>query len=219
MAVIESGVNIVLDVINAMGYPGIFLLMTLESLCIPIPSEVIITFGGTLVVMGGSLAIFGNPALGVLAVALVGTLGCAVGSLIAYYIGYKGGRPLILRYGRWIRLNEGHLDRTERWFLKYGDLAVFGSRLLPIVRTFISLPAGMAKMDVKRFMVISSIGSFIWCLGLAYVGVVLGQNWTVMTSIFRQLDILVILVAAVLLVWFILQRRKGHRSRDGDVQE
>lgn len=217
MAIVTAVANIVLDIISALGYPGIFFLMTLESMCFPIPSEAVVTFAGTLVGMGGSLSIMGDPLLGVLAVTIVSTLGCTFGSVIAYYIGLKGGRPFILRYGRYVLLNENHLDYTEKWFCKYGNWAVFGSRLLPVVRTFISLPAGMAKMDFKNFVILSTIGSFIWCLALAYLGLILGQHWDVVMDFFGQLDILIVVAAVIVLVWFIFQRRKSGKKHTDEV--
>ncbi len=150
------------------GYAAIFLLMTLESACIPIPSEVTMPVGGLLAAEGS---------LNLWVVGLVGAVANLVGSLIAYGVGAALSRPVILRFGRYVRLREHDLDRATAWFDRYGGRAVFWSRLLPVVRTFISLPAGTARMELGRFSLYSFLGSLSWSLGLAYGGYVLGRNW------------------------------------------
>ena len=208
---IEWGVELIMGILEFLGLPGVFVLMTIESTCIPVPSEIILPFAGALVYMD-RLSIFGDPLLDTLMVALAGTFGCTAGSIIAYYIGILGGRPFVIRYGRYIRLNEGHLELAERWFEKYGDWAVFGSRLLPIIRTFISLPAGMARMPFKRFVVLSTLGSFPWCLALAYVGLVLGENWHAVEALYRPLEVVVVLAAVALVAYYLYKRHQERRS-------
>ena len=208
---IEWGVELIMGILEFLGLPGVFVLMTIESTCIPVPSEIILPFAGALVYMD-RLSIFGDPLLDTLMVALAGTFGCTAGSIIAYYIGILGGRPFVIRYGRYIRLNEGHLELAERWFEKYGDWAVFGSRLLPIIRTFISLPAGMARMPFKRFVVLSTLGSFPWCLALAYVGLVLGENWHAVEGLYRPLEVVVVLAAVALVAYYLYKRHQERRS-------
>jgi membrane protein DedA with SNARE-associated domain len=211
-------VQVIMDLILFLGIPGIVGLMALESMCLPVPSEVVLPFAGALVAMG-KLVIFNNPIIDTFIVALAGTLGCTIGSVIAYYIGLKGGRPLVLRYGKYILLNEKHLDTTEKWFNKYGDWAIFGSRLLPVVRTFISLPAGMAKMNFKRFVVLTTVGSFPWCLALAYIGLELGQNWAAIESLYRPLEIAVVIGVAALAVYYLWKRYTSKRHVPPSDQE
>ena len=165
--IIETLSNFIIAVIEQLGYGGIFVGMTLESTGLPIPSEIVMTFAGY-VVWTGRLTLIG--------VTLAGTLGCLAGSLIAYYIGLWGGRPLLERYGKYVLIRKSELDRAQKWFEKYGDRAVFVSRLLPIVRTFISFPAGIAHMDVTKFSIYAVLGSLPWCFALAYVGVMLGPH-------------------------------------------
>ncbi|HSB74192.1 MAG TPA: DedA family protein, partial [Terriglobales bacterium] len=155
-------------VISSGGYLGIAILMAIESACIPLPSEIIMPFSGYLVYMGRFKLLW---------VATVGALGCNLGSAIAYAVGYYGGRPLVEKYGSYILLSRHELDWADRFFARYGNITVFVSRLLPVVRTFIALPAGVARMNQPKFHFYTFIGSWPWCLGLAYVGMKLGQRW------------------------------------------
>src|SRR5258707_4910731 len=156
------------SVISATGYAGVMLLMAIESACIPLPSELIMPFAGYLVFTGRFKLLWVAPA---------GALGCNVGSVIAYEIGCYGGRPLVERYGRWILMGKRELDWADRFFARWGYLAVFVGRLLPVIRTFIVLPAGIARMPRGRFYLYKFFGSLPWCLGLAYFGVKLGGEW------------------------------------------
>lgn len=200
MGIIEWGIFFIKDLILTSGYPGVFILMALESACVPIPSEIVLPFAGWLVYDGQFDLVFA---------ALAGTFGCLAGSVLAYLVGLYGGRKLVLRYGRYVFLSEKSLDASERWFRKYGDSAVFFSRLLPIIRTFISLPAGMAKMNLARFSVLTFVGSLPWCFALTYVGYALGPNWESITGIFEGLDILIVLGVVIILVWYLWRRRKN----------
>ncbi|WP_284286528.1 DedA family protein [Alicyclobacillus fastidiosus] len=168
MTEVERLAHGITSLIQIYGYIGIFLAMVLESACIPLPSEVIMPFGGYLVVLG-HLNFWG--------VVICGTLGNLVGSLIAYLIGRYGGRVLILKYGRFIRLSEHHLKMAENWFTKRGQSAVLIGRVLPIVRTFISLPAGVAQMPVVQFSSYTLIGSLPWVYMLTWSGTALGKGW------------------------------------------
>ncbi len=200
MDFIGSVMQFVLSIISQIGYVGIAALMALESMGIPMPSEITMPFSGW-------LAYNGTFELGL--VIIVGTLGSAAGSALAYWIGLKGGRPAVRRYGRYVMLSERHLDTMEIWFKKYGDLAVFGTRLLPLVRTYISFPAGTAKMKFSRFMILSTIGSAIWCAVLAYIGFVLGPKWASISGAYNVLLILVIVsLIAIFLVWYIRRRSR-----------
>jgi membrane protein DedA with SNARE-associated domain len=191
--------------ISSWGYAAIFILMTAESALIPIPSEVTMTFAGFL----GGLGIFNFWIT-----LLVGTLGNLVGSLLAFWLGRKMGeewiRGAIKKWGKWLLIHEKDFDTALRWFEKYGQGITFGSRLLPIVRTFISLPAGIADMDVKLFSVYTFIGSLIWSGFLAFLGLKLGQNWQAVEPYFRKFQLIIIgvfIILAGLYVWRHLRRR------------
>lgn len=189
--------------ISAGGYGGIFLLMAIESACIPLPSEVIMPFSGYLVASGRfSLNL----------VAISGALGCLVGSWGAYYLGATGGRRVLERYGHYILIAPHELEVAERFFQRWGSLSVFLSRLLPVVRTFIAFPAGVARMKLLPFAVYTFAGSYIWCLGLAYAGKQLGQHWALLGPYFHRFDDLIALamvVAGLLLVYNRLRNRNS----------
>lgn len=170
--------------IASVGYLGIFLLMTLESACMPMPSEIVMPFSG-FAAQRGDLNFF--------AVVIAGTLGCVAGSLISYVVGYYGGRPLLEKYGKYVLITKHDIAIADKWFTRDGNKAVFVGRLLPIIRTFISLPAGVARMDFKKFVVYSFIGSVPWCLVLAYVGVILGNNWGLLEQYWIYFDIATVL--------------------------
>jgi membrane protein DedA with SNARE-associated domain len=198
--------SFVISVISASGYLGILLLMAIESACIPLPSEVIMPFSGYLVFTGR---------FSLLWVATVGALGCNLGSLIAYEIGCYGGRPLVERYGSYVLLSRRELDLADHFFAKYGDATVFFSRLLPVVRTFIALPAGIARMPRLRFHIYTFVGSWPWCLGLAWIGMKLGEQWDTDPRLkmwFHRFDEIiggVIVLAAIWFVWSRWQHRIG----------
>ena len=180
--------------IAATGYSGIAILMAIESACIPLPSELIMPFAGYLV-YEGSMSLFW--------VATAGAIGCNLGSLVAYEIGHYGGRPLVERYGRWILMGRRELDWADRFFARWGHAAVFVARLLPVVRTFIALPAGVARMPRGKFHIYTFLGSWPWCFVLAWAGMKLGENWRSLGKYFLQFDVVigVLIVAAV--GWFI----------------
>lgn len=199
MGIIEWAFMLIKQFIEFGGYGGIFLLMALESMLLPIPSEIVLPFGGWLAYDGKMDWVL---------VALAGTAGCIVGSALAYWAGMKGGRAFVCRYGKYILLNEGHLEATERWFKKYGAPMVFITRVTPIVRTFISLPAGMARFDFKKFILLTASGSAIWCFALAYFGYVLGPNWRTIEGWFRQADLLILVFLIAAAIWWVLRRKK-----------
>ena len=176
------------------GYGGIVILMGIESACIPLPSELIMPFAGYLVFEGKMRLLW---------VATAGALGCNVGSLIAYEIGCYGGRPLVERYGRWILMGRRELDLADRFFTRWGYLAVFVGRLLPIVRTFIALPAGISRMPRLRFHIYTFLGSWPWCFGLAWLGMKLGENWRTLGKYLHKFDAVIVIVLVVGIVWFI----------------
>ncbi|OQX91134.1 MAG: alkaline phosphatase [Candidatus Coatesbacteria bacterium 4484_99] len=198
----------IINVISSLGYSGIVVLMTIESACIPLPSEIIMPFSGYLVHTGRF-----NLHLA----SISGAVGCAIGSVIAYVVGYFGGRPLIERYGRYILIRKHEMDRADRFFERFGSIAVFIARLLPIVRTFISLPAGISRMPFAKFLLYSFVGSIPWCYALVYAGRVLGENWLSIREILHDFDILIAILIVIGIVLFIIYRLRT-RGR-GDVQK
>jgi membrane protein DedA with SNARE-associated domain len=197
--VIETLGNFVISIITQLRYAGVFVGMALESIGVPLPSEVIMPFAGY-VVWTGEMTLIG--------VSLAGTAGCLVGSLVAYYISRWGGRPLLDRYGKYILIRQRELDLAQNWFDKYGDRVVFISRLLPAVRRFISYPAGIARMDVKKFSFYTVLGSFPFCLALAYVGVILGPHWADTKGLFVYLDVLIIAGTIGLAAYLVYHRER-----------
>lgn len=199
--------HFIIATISATGYWGVLLLMAIESACIPLPSEVTMTFSGYLVHTGR---------FDLFLVATAGALGCNLGSEIAYLIGAYGGRPLVERYGRFVLLSPRDLDRTTRFFDKYGSITVFVARLLPVVRTFIALPAGIARMSKLRFHIYTFLGSWPWCFALAYAGMRLGQEWDSNPAFqqdFRRFQSIVLVLLIVAIGWFLWSHWK-RRSRE-----
>jgi membrane protein DedA with SNARE-associated domain len=201
--IIEILARFVIDTISVSGYLGIVILMGIESACIPLPSEIIMPFSGYLV-FRGDFELF--------RVGLAGAFGCVVGSVPAYYLGLYGGRPLVERYGKYVLISHRDLDTADRWFDRYGDWAIFFSRLLPVVRTFISFPAGVARMNFSRFVIYTLMGSFPWCLGLAYVGMKLGENWDTLGVYFHRFDIVIGIVIALGVLYYVWHHLKGRKT-------
>jgi len=200
--ILEALASFVIFVISMMGLPGIVLLMAIESACIPLPSEVIMPFSGYLVFLGK---------YSLWSVGLAGAIGCVVGSVPAYYLGMYGGRPLIEKYGKYILMSRHDLDMADRWFERHGEATVFFARLLPVIRTFIAFPAGVARMEMKRFIAYTFAGSLPWCLGLAYVGMVMGERWPVLREYFHKFDLLIGAAIVAGIVWYV---RRHLRNRD-----
>ncbi len=187
--------------IAATGYGGIVILMAIESACIPLPSELIMPFAGYLVYTGSMKLLW---------VATAGAIGCNLGSLIAYEIGYYGGRPLVERYGRWVLMGRRELDWADRFFNRWGYLAVFVARMLPVVRTFIALPAGIARMPRLRFHVYTFLGSWPWCFLLAWIGMKMGENWRQLGKYLHQFDVVIVGIIAVGVIWFVRSHWKNR---------
>jgi membrane protein DedA with SNARE-associated domain len=200
---IEILAQFIISTISASGYLGVVILMGIESACIPLPSEVIMPFSGYLV-FRGDFELF--------RVGLAGAFGCVVGSVPAYYLGMYGGRPLVEKYGKFVLLSHQDLDLAERWFSRYGEWAIFFSRLLPVVRTFISFPAGVAKMNFERFVIYTFLGSFPWCLGLAYIGMKLGQNWNTLGKYFHRFDIVIGALIGLGIIYYLWRHWKGRKN-------
>jgi membrane protein DedA with SNARE-associated domain len=190
------------------GYLAIFVLMVLESACIPIPSEVTMVLGGALTTTAFAASVGVSPPLNFVAVALAGTLGNLVGSWIAYGVGYAGGRPLIDRWGRYILLRQNEVDRAHVWFERNGEAAVFFARLLPVVRTFISLPAGVARMPFWRFTLFTVLGCLPWTFALTWGGSLLGANWHELVKWFKPISIVIaVALVAGIAVWVVRRLR------------
>jgi membrane protein DedA with SNARE-associated domain len=202
----------IISVISTGGYLGIALLMAIESACIPLPSEIIMPFSGYLVYVGRFKLLW---------VATVGALGCNLGSAIAYAVGYYGGRPLVEKYGSYILLSRHELDWADRFFARYGNITVFVSRLLPVIRTFIALPAGVARMNQTKFHFYTFIGSWPWCLGLAYIGMKLGQGWDTDPRLrlwFHRFDAVILAVILIGIVVFVWSRWQGRIRAENAVR-
>jgi membrane protein DedA with SNARE-associated domain len=205
--------SFIIATISALGYWGIVLLMAIESACIPLPSEIIMPFSGYLV-SKGELNLWG--------VGIAGAVGCVVGSLVAYWVGMYGGRPFIEKYGRYILLSRHDLDLADRWFAKYGEAIVFVSRLLPAIRTFIAFPAGVARMNLSRFIIYTFAGSLPWCLGLAYVGQKLGEQWDkdeTLKNWFHRFDFVIGILGVIAVAWWIWRHIKHSRPTHVSKQE
>ncbi|HET6840755.1 MAG TPA: DedA family protein [Candidatus Angelobacter sp.] len=194
----------IIGVISHSGYWGVLALMGIESACIPLPSEIIMPFAGYLVYTGQFNLFWAATA---------GALGCNVGSIVAYEIGAYGGRPLVEKYGRYLLLGRHDLERADRFFLRFGAAAVFIGRLLPVIRTFIALPAGIARMPRLRFHIYTFAGSWPWCFALAWVGMKLGERWHTdprLSHWLHRLDAVVLALLLAAVVWFV---RSHWRSR------
>lgn len=202
---IESLFLYIKEVISALGYFGIALGMLIESACIPLPSEIILPLAGFMVADGKINLWLANVAV---------TLGSLTGSLLAYSIGYYGGRPFILKYGKYFFVSANHFYKAEKTFNKHGSAAVFFGRLLPVIRTFISLPAGIAKMDLKKFLTFSLIGMLPWNFILIFLGYILGHRYdTLVHPIFQKFEYVVIgliFVVIIILVFRALHRKRGE---------
>ncbi len=202
--ILGSLVQFVIWVISSSGYAGIALLMAIESACIPLPSEIIMPFAGYLVSTGRFGG--GDTWVGLIWVATAGAIGCNLGSVVAYWVGAIGGRPLVLRYGKYLLLSPHDVDRIDAFFSKYGSITVLIGRLLPVVRTVIAFPAGVARMPQLRFHVYTFVGSWPWCFALAYVGKQLGDRWETDPRFhewFHRFHMVVELVILAGIVWFV----------------
>lgn len=197
--ILEIVAQYVVFVIEKGGYLGVILLMGIESACIPVPSELIMPFAGYLVSRGEMNFWWAS---------LAGGFGCLWGSMLAYYIGKYGGRLFIEKYGKYILISGSDLDLADKWFKKYGVNATFFSRLMPVIRTFISLPAGIAKVDLKKFIIYSFVGSVIWSMLLVYLGMVLGEHWRDLKVYFHRFDLVIGILIVIFVIWYIRRHFK-----------
>jgi len=206
--IIEALAVFITGAISAMGYGGVVLLMGIESACIPLPSEIIMPFAGYLVYQG-RFTLHGA--------ALAGAIGCVAGSIPAYYLGQYGGRPLIERYGKYVLLSHRELDFADRVFQRWGQWVVLAGRLLPIIRTFIAFPAGVSRMPMGKFVVYTFVGSYPWCLALAWAGAKLGEKWHTdprLKALYHRSELVIVAAFGALAVWFVWTKvREARRYR------
>jgi membrane protein DedA with SNARE-associated domain len=189
----------IMGVISSLAYSGVVLLMAIESACIPLPSEIIMPFAGFLV-FKGEMTLWG--------VALAGAFGCVVGSIPAYYLGMYGGRPLVEKYGKWVLISAKDLNWADQAFAKHGEIIIFIGRLLPAVRTFIAFPAGVARMNMTKFISYTFVGSLIWCYLLALAGFKAGENWESLKVYFHEFHYVIACAGLIFVVWYLRRHFK-----------
>jgi membrane protein DedA with SNARE-associated domain len=209
----ESLVNETSHFVRDAGLPGIFALMAISSACIPIPSEVVMLFAGFAVADPGQSA--SQHHLTMVGIILAGLLGTMVGSWVAYAVGRGGRLELLERHGGRLHMGPAQIERADRWFQRYGEATVLFGRLIPLVRAFVSLPAGVAKMPLVRFTVLSLIGAIPWVVALAFAGHALGSDWTSVRRAFEYIDYAIVAIVVVWIVYAIVRRRRGRRPADG----
>ncbi|MBU0685380.1 MAG: DedA family protein [Thermoplasmatota archaeon] len=205
MSLLGWATDTILEIISELGYPGVFMLMIVEGILTPIPSEIIIPFAGYLAAEGE---------LSLLPVILVGTAGAALGNAVAYYIGYRVGRPLITKYGRYIMLGEKDVRLAERWFAKYGDVGILLGHSIPGVRSFISFPAGIGRMRVRNFVVFSTVGALIWTTVLAVAGYLLLGEWVRFAETVGNVDLYAVLITIAGVIGYFYWRRVRNDGRN-----
>ncbi|MDD4900958.1 MAG: DedA family protein [Patescibacteria group bacterium] len=203
-AIISLVTNFIISNISSLGLLGVGVMMAIESACVPLPSEVIMPFAGFLAAQGR---------FSLLGVSLAGAIGCVVGSLAAYAVGLWCGREFIEKYGKYILISRHDLELADRFFNRYGSAAIFFSRLLPIVRTFISLPAGIAKMNFSKFVIYTFLGSWPWCWALAYIGKTLGDHWDTLGVYFHKFDFVIGIVILMGVVWYVRRHVKNLKLK------
>lgn len=203
MSITESIVTFATNLISSSGYGGVFVLMVLESMVFPVPSEAVMPFAGFLVAQG---------TFGFVPVLLIATAGSIVGSVLSYWIGRYLGRAFVDRFGKYLLLNHHHLDLTDQFFARNGEKTVFLSRFIPVVRHLISIPAGVGEMNMKKFLLYTAIGAGLWNAFLLYLGMQLGERWTVIKQYGHKVDLVVVVVLAIAIVWlgirFVQQTKK-----------
>jgi len=204
MSLVEWGTDLILEVISTLGYPGILILMAIEGVLTPIPSELIIPFAGYLAAEGE---------LNIILVVVVGTAGAAIGNTVAYFIGYRVGRPLIQRFGRFIWLDERDLKLAENWFAKYGDVGILLGHAVPGIRSFISFPAGIGRMRLGRFVVFSTVGALIWTSVLAVAGYFLIDEWRRIAETTDNIDLYVVIAALAIIFGYLYWNKRRAATR------
>jgi membrane protein DedA with SNARE-associated domain len=207
-SIIAPIASFVIATIDTIGYVGIVILMAIESACIPLPSEIIMPFSGYLVSTGR---------FDLIMVATAGAIGCNLGSTLAYAVGYWGGRPLVEKWGAYILMSRRDLELADRFFARFGSVTIFSSRLLPVIRTFIALPAGIARMNQVKFQIYTFIGSWPWCFGLAYIGAKLGERWEsdpTLREILHRFDAVIVAVILAGIAWYVWRHWKHRLSAE-----
>jgi membrane protein DedA with SNARE-associated domain len=200
--ILAAVTNLIIHIISTLGYPGVGLLMAIQTIAIPMPSEVIIPFAGSLVAAGR---------FSLIGIALTGGLGSSLGAAVAYFIGYKGGRPLVEKYGKYILISRHDLQMADDFFAKHGIKAAFLGMLLPVVRSFISFPAGISKVKFWKFEVYVFLASFIWSAVLGYIGIKLGENWPSLRDKFKSLDYIIVALIVFGAGWWIYRHLKNRK--------
>lgn len=200
---IDTVTNFIIAGIATLGYFGTYFFMLLNACAIPVPSEITLPFSG-FAVADGKLNLIG--------VIIAGTLGDLSGAMLAYYIGYRGGRPLIEKYGKYILMSHHDLNLADKWFAKYGAITTLFARVLPVVRTYISFPAGITKMDFRKFVAFSSIGSLCAVSALVLVGYFMGDNWLAIRERMKPFDNAILIAAAILIIIYIWRHIKHSRK-------
>lgn len=200
------------NLFEVVGWFGVVLAMAIESACIPLPSEVTMPLAGWFLIEARGLSVWNVIWAGV-----YGGLGCTIGSVITYWVGALGGRPLLEKYGKYVLISRHDIEVADRWFARWGEATAFFSRLLPVVRTFISLPAGVARMNFAKFTALSLVGSFTWCIVLGWLGYVFGSQWELIRKYMRPFDIPIIIAGLILVGWYIyhhVKRNKAHQAQE-----
>jgi membrane protein DedA with SNARE-associated domain len=190
-------------------WPGVILMMAIESACIPLPSEIIMPLAGWMLIKNLDISAFF-----VLLAGLYGAIGNLIGSIVSYAVGMWGGRPFIMRWGKYILISQHDLDRADLWFKKYGGQSIFVSRLLPAVRTFISLPAGITRMNFIRFCLFTFIGSFIWSAALAWAGFLIGEHWEEIRNVIRPFDWVILGILILAIAYYIYRHVRNFNKSD-----
>jgi membrane protein DedA with SNARE-associated domain len=205
---IETVFAFTIWLIAVLGYPGIVIAMAIESACIPLPSELIMPLAGYEVSDGRmNVPFIDNNFVDLFAVSVAGALGCVIGSVAAYWAGYKGGRPFVEKQGRYILISKRDIELMDKIFHRYGMITVFLTRMMPVVRTFISLPAGISRMPFKRFVTYTFVGSLPWCFLLAWIGYILGKNWEKVGDWFHRIDIVIVALGIAAVIAFLIYKR------------
>ncbi len=210
-------IKFVEDIIVSLGYSGVFFLMLLEGMLLPIPSEVVMTFSGYLAYYGFMDPF--NPIISVTLLLIIGSVGDLVGAWIAYVIGKYGGDPFIIRYGKYLFLKPDTIDRTKKWFNKYGDLSVFTTRFLPVFRTFISIPAGIATMDFKKFSFYTLTGDLVYDAVLIYIGIILGSNWKILLVYFNEFSYVAVAAFVIAIIYVFLKLKRKKFTKKGQTNK
>jgi len=205
----EQILLIVINIYAAIGWTGVVFLMAIESANIPFPSEIIMPLSGWLLIQDKGLSPYYLFFAG-----FCGALGNLIGSIISYWIGAVGGRPFLNKFGKYFLISRKDISMAEDWFVKHGDLAIFFSRLLPVVRTFISFPAGIARMNFLKFCIYTFLGAFIWSIGLAFSGYMLGSNWEDIRAFMRPFDIPILIIIILLIGFYFFRQYKHLKEED-----